>query len=99
VVVIGTPGHGRTDVPLHAMGGTGGFVKEVQQAVLDGRADLAVHSAKDLPPEPPPGLALAAMPERADARDALVGSTLDDLPTGALIGTGSVRRRAQLAAL
>jgi hydroxymethylbilane synthase len=75
------------------------FVKEVQQAVLDGRADLAVHSAKDLPSETPDGLVLAAVPERGDPRDALVGSALDAIPTGGRIGTGSVRRRAQLAAL
>ena len=59
---------------LHAIGGTGVFVKEVQQAVLDGRADLAVHSAKDLPSETPEGLVLAAIPERGDPRDALVGA-------------------------
>jgi len=81
------------------MGGTGVFVKEVQQAVLDGRADIAVHSAKDLTSEPTPGLVIAAVPERGDPRDALVGSTLDDLRTGAVVATGSVRRRAQLAAL
>jgi hydroxymethylbilane synthase len=75
------------------------FVKEVQEAVLDGRADVAVHSAKDLPAETPDGLVLAAVPERADARDALVGSTLAALPTGAVVATGSVRRRAQLASL
>jgi hydroxymethylbilane synthase len=65
--------------------------------VLDGRADIAVHSAKDLPAETPDGLVLAAVPERADARDALVGARWDDLAPGARIGTGSVRRRAQLA--
>ena len=82
------------------MGGTGVFVKEVQQAVLDGRADIAVHSAKDLPASASPeGLVIAAVPERANPYDALVGSTLDALPAGALIGTGSVRRRAQLAAV
>jgi hydroxymethylbilane synthase len=81
------------------MGGTGVFVKEVQQAVLDGNADIAVHSAKDLRSEPTPGLEIAAVPERGDPRDALVGSTLDDLPTGAIVATGSVRRRAQLAGL
>ncbi len=82
------------------MGGTGVFVKEVQQAVLDGRADIAVHSAKDLPASASPdGLVIAAVPERANPLDALVGSTLDALPAGARIGTGSVRRRAQLAAL
>jgi hydroxymethylbilane synthase len=74
-------------------------VKEVQQAVLDGRADLAVHSAKDLPSETAAGLRLAAVPERADPRDALVGARLDDIPAGGRIGTGSVRRQAQLAAL
>ena len=99
-VIITTTGDARTDTPIHAMGGTGVFVKEVQQAVLDGRADIAVHSAKDLPASSSPeGLVIAAAPERGDARDALVGSTLDALPAGARIGTGSVRRRAQLAAL
>jgi len=99
LVLVETTGDRRTDVPLHSIGGTGVFVKEVQEAVLDGRADVAVHSAKDLPAITPDGLVLAAIPERADARDALVGSTLDALPTGAVIATGSVRRRAQLAAL
>src|SRR6185503_15942765 len=64
-----------------------------------GRADIAVHSAKDLPSTTDAGLVLAAVLERADPRDALVGSTLDGLATGALVATGSVRRRAQLAAL
>jgi len=99
LVVISTEGDRRQDVEIHAIGGTGVFVKEVQQAVLDGRADVAVHSAKDLPSVTCPGLLLAAVPERADARDALVGCRLDDIPTGGIIGTGSVRRRAQLAAL
>jgi hydroxymethylbilane synthase len=67
--------------------------------VLDGRADFAVHSAKDLPSTTDAGLVLAAIPERGDPRDALVGSTLDGLPTAALVATGSVRRRAQLASL
>jgi hydroxymethylbilane synthase len=69
----------------------------VQQAVIDGRADVAVHSAKDLPTETPDALVLATIPERADPRDALVGGVLDQLVPGATIGTGSVRRRAQLA--
>lgn len=99
VVVVTTTGDRRTDTPIHALGGTGVFVKEVQEAVLAGTADLAVHSAKDLPSVTAPGLALAAVPERGDVRDALVGSTLAALPTGARVGTGSVRRRAQLAAL
>ena len=79
------------------MGGKGVFSKEVQQAVLDGRADIAVHSAKDLTSSTPDGLILAAVPPRGDARDALVGSSLQDLREGARIATGSVRRRAQLA--
>jgi hydroxymethylbilane synthase len=97
-VVVKTGGDRRADVPIHEMGGTGVFVKEVQEAVLDGRADLAQHSAKDLPASTPPGLVLAAVPERADPRDALVGCTFAALPTGARVATGSVRRRAQLAA-
>jgi len=99
LVIVSTSGDRRLDTPIHELGGTGVFVKEVEEAVLDGRADVAVHSAKDLPSETVDGLVLAAVPERADPRDALVGSTLDALPTGARVGSGSVRRRAQLAAL
>ena len=102
VVVISTEGDRRTDVPIEAIGGRGVFVKEVQAAVLDGRADFAVHSAKDLPSSAelqPAGLTIACIPERADPRDVLVGSTLEALPTGGLVATGSVRRRAQLANL
>lgn len=85
-------------VPIEAFTERGVFVTEIEQAVLDGRADAAVHSAKDLPSAaPPPGLVLAAVPERADPRDALVGARLDELGPGALVATGSVRRRAQLA--
>jgi hydroxymethylbilane synthase len=98
-VIVSTRGDERRDVPIHAMGGTGVFVKEVEQAVLDDRADMAVHSAKDLPAETAPELVLAALPERGDPRDALVGRPLDEIPTGGRVGTGSVRRRAQLAAL
>lgn len=100
IVVVSTTGDQRVDVPLSELGGRGVFVKEVQLAVMDGRADLAVHSAKDLPSAPelqPEGLVLVAFPERGDARDALVGSTLDALAPGALVGTGSPRRLAQLA--
>ena len=79
------------------MGGKGVFVKEVQAAVLDGRADLAVHSGKDLPAATPEGLVLVAVPARADPRDALVGCRWSELPVGARVATGSVRRRAQLA--
>ena len=99
LVVVSTRGDRDTASTIHALGGTGVFVKEVQDAVLRGDADVAVHSAKDLPPIAPDGCSFAAVPERGDPRDALVGSRLDDLPTGARIGTGSVRRRAQLAAL
>ncbi len=98
-VIVSTKGDERRDVPIHAMGGTGVFVKDVEQAVLNGAADVAVHSAKDLPSGDTPGLVLAALPERGDPRDALVGRPLDDIPTGGCVGTGSVRRRAQLAAL
>jgi len=97
-VLVTTTGDRDQRADLHAIGGTGVFVKEVQQALLDGRADLAVHSAKDLPSITPAGLVLAAVPERGDPRDALVGSRLDDIPPGGRIATGSVRRRAQLAA-
>lgn len=79
------------------MGGKGVFVKEVQAAVLDRRADVAVHSGKDLPSTPTPGLVLGAVPARGEVRDALVGSTLTDLRPGAVVATGSVRRRAQLS--
>ncbi|MFK8024646.1 MAG: hydroxymethylbilane synthase [Ilumatobacter sp.] len=89
----------RDDVPLHSIGGQGVFVKEVQRAVLDGRADLAVHSAKDLPSEPADGLVIGAFTKRRDANDVLVGSTLDGLEDGATVASGSVRRRAQLHAV
>lgn len=84
------------EVPLHTIGGLGVFVKEIQQAVLRGDADMAAHSAKDLPSTVADGLHLAAFCERRDARDALIGATLDELPTGARVATGSVRRRAEL---
>ncbi|MGZ6983159.1 MAG: hydroxymethylbilane synthase [Ilumatobacteraceae bacterium] len=86
------------EVPLHTIGGQGVFVKEIQHAVLRGEADMAVHSAKDLPSAAAEELHLAAFCERRDARDALIGSTLAGLPVGATVATGSVRRRAQLAA-
>ena len=97
-VFVSTTGDRDQTSDLHAIGGQGVFTKEVQQAVIDGRADIAVHSAKDLPTATPAGLVLASIPERADPRDALVGAAFSDLPTGARVGTGSVRRRAQLAA-
>src|SRR5881392_1248318 len=82
VVVVETAGDRRTDVAIHQMGGQGVFVKEVQAAVLDGRADLAVHSAKDLPSVTTPGLVIAGVPSRADPRDALVGGSLEGLAAG-----------------
>ena len=88
--------------PLAQIGGTGVFVAAVREAVAEGRADVAVHSLKDLPTAPDPRLALAAVPLREDPRDALVAgtaATLAELPTGARVGTGSPRRRAQLAAI
>ncbi len=84
------------NVPLHSIGGQGVFVKEVQSAVLDGRADVAVHSAKDLPTTPQAGLRIGAFTQRRTPADALIGRALVDLPAGATIATGSVRRRAQL---
>lgn len=99
LVFVETLGDQRTDVPLHTIGGQGVFVKEVQRAVLHGDADLAAHSAKDLPSAEAEGLQLAAFCARRDARDALVGAALADLPQGATVATGSVRRRAQLLAV
>lgn len=99
VVPVDTEGDRRLDVPISSFGGKGVFAKEVQAAVLDGRADLAVHSAKDLPAVTVEGLRLAAVPLRGDTRDALVGAALDDLVPGATVATGSQRRRAQLRAL
>ena len=99
LVVVETDGDRRADVPIWELGGKGAFAKEVQAAVLDGRADLAVHSAKDLPSAQLDGLVIACVPERGDPRDALVGSTLAGLREGAEVGTGSLRRQAQLAAV
>ena len=99
VLVVETTGDLDRITPLEQMGGRGVFVKEVQAAVLDGRADIAVHSAKDLPALTPEGLVLACIPERADARDVLVGCRWADLPEGATLATGSIRRRAHLAHL
>jgi hydroxymethylbilane synthase len=97
LVIVDTAGDRRQDVEIWQMGGKGVFVKEVQAAVLAGRADIAVHSAKDLPSRPVDGLVLAAVPARGEVRDALVGSTLAAIPVGGRVATGSTRRRAQLA--
>lgn len=96
-VVISTLGDRLAGEPIHRIGGKGAFVSDVRAALLAGRADIAVHSAKDLPSGPVPGLALAAVPRRADPRDTLVGNTLKGLQPGARVATGSARRRAQLA--
>jgi hydroxymethylbilane synthase len=98
-VVVRTRGDQDTSAPLDRIGGQGAFVTEVEAAVADGRADAAVHSAKDMPSLMEPAFALAAVPPRADPRDALIGCALAELPAGALIATGSARRRAQLAYL
>jgi hydroxymethylbilane synthase len=97
LVFVETTGDRKQTAPLHSIGGQGVFTKEVQQAVLEGRADAAVHSAKDLPSETPSGLHLAAYTARRDPADALIGLALAALPDGATVATGSVRRRAQLA--
>lgn len=100
LVLIDTTGDLVHDRPIWEIGGTGVFVKEVQRAVLDGRADIAVHSAKDLPSSfDTEGLVLAAVPLRGDPRDALAGATLAALRHGAVVATGSQRRQAQLAHL
>jgi hydroxymethylbilane synthase len=99
IEIIRTTGDKITDVPLAKVGGKGLFTKEIEDALLDGRADLAVHSLKDLPTELPEGLVLAAVPEREDASDALVGKRLDELTAGARVGTSSLRRAAQLRRL
>ena len=98
-VVVQTRGDREASVPLDRIGGQGAFVKEVEAALEDGRADCAVHSAKDMTSVMPEHLVLAAVPPRADARDGLVGCALAELPAGGLIATGSARRRAQLAYL
>ena len=99
LVFVDTVGDQRQDVPLHTIGGQGVFVKEVQRAVLDGRAHVAAHSAKDLPSTPEEGLTIGAFCRRRSPADALVGLPLDGLADGATVATGSVRRRAQLAAV
>jgi hydroxymethylbilane synthase len=98
LVQIKTAGD-KTDIPLFEIGGKGLFVKEIEEALLRGEVDLAVHSAKDLPSVLPRGLALLSFPEREDPRDALVtadGKHLSEIPPGGRVGTGSLRRRAQL---
>ncbi len=97
-IVIRTQGDAIVDRPLSEIGGKGLFTKEIEEALLAGNADFAVHSLKDLPVEAPEGLVISAIPLRVDPRDALVGGTLASLRQGARIGTGSLRRRHQLLA-
>jgi hydroxymethylbilane synthase len=100
LVTVATPGDGST-APIERLGTTGVFTTTLREALLRGDVDLVVHSCKDLPTAPVPGLQLAAYPAREDPRDALVrpgGTTLDALPPGARIGTGSPRRAALLRA-
>ncbi|MBZ0253938.1 MAG: hydroxymethylbilane synthase, partial [Candidatus Methylomirabilis sp.] len=103
VRVLKTQGDKITDVPLAQVGGSKGFfVKELEDALLSGEADLAVHSMKDMPAELPKGLVIAATPRREDPRDAWIaagGKSLKDLPAGARVGTSSLRRKVQVRAL
>lgn len=102
ILIVKTSGDKLPNTSLLASGAKGLFIKEIEDALLSGQADLAVHSLKDLPTEQPEGLVIAAVPERDDPRDVLVskdGQTLHALPAGARIGTGSLRREAQLRAL
>ncbi len=98
-VIIRTRGDEIIDSPLHEVGGKGLFIKEIEDALLDGRIDAAVHSLKDLPGEIPEGLALAAIPEREAPWDVFVsrgGESIRGIPPGSRIGTSSLRRQAQL---
>ncbi|HUS08401.1 MAG TPA: hydroxymethylbilane synthase [Bryobacteraceae bacterium] len=98
IEIISTSGDRIQHVPLKEVGNKGLFTKEIEEALLDGRIDVAVHSLKDMPTHLPDGLQITATPEREDARDVMVGRKLDELPQGARVGTGSLRRMAQLAA-
>lgn len=102
VVRISTVGDRHRDRPFEAIGPKGIFAKDLQRALEDGTIDAAVHSLKDLPATEPDGLVVAAVPEREDARDVLVsreGTTLADLPPGAVVGTSAARRRLQVLAV
>jgi hydroxymethylbilane synthase len=102
VETVSTRGDARQDVPIAGIGGDGVFVRELEQALLEGRIDAAVHSLKDMPTAATPGLVLAAIPERATCFDALVGrtaATLEELPPNAVVGTSSIRRVAQVLAI
>lgn len=102
LVPMSTQGDKILDTPLAKIGGKGLFVKELEQAMLDGRADIAVHSMKDVPVEFPEGLTLHTICERENPRDAFVSNiykTIDELPKGAIVGTSSLRRQCQIKAL
>jgi hydroxymethylbilane synthase len=99
LVRITTRGDAVSDRPLEQVGGKGLFTKEIEVALIAHDVDFAVHSMKDLPGEAPEGLVIAAIPHREDPRDVIVGSRLAELPQGAIVGTGSHRRRMQLQAL
>ncbi len=99
---VTTKGDKILDVPLAKVGGKGLFVKEIEEAMLDGRADMAVHSLKDVPTEIPSGLEVSIFPKREDFRDAFISNSyaaVHDLPQGAAVGTSSLRRMAQLKRL
>ena len=96
IEIIKTSGDKIQDVPLAQAGGKGLFTKEIDEALLNGSIDLAVHSMKDVPAELPHGLTIAAIPEREEPRDALIGCTLAELRDGMRIGTSSLRRSSQL---
>jgi len=98
IEVIKTSGDKIQDVPLAQVGGKGLFTKEIDEALLSGAIDLAVHSMKDVPTGLPAGLTIAAIPEREEPRDALIGCTLAELKDETRIGTSSLRRQAQLLA-
>ena len=101
-VIVKTLGDKVTDVPLFKVGGQGLFIKEIEEALSDGRVDLAIHSLKDVPHKLAPGLALGAISERKDPRDVLItrhGETFRGLPPNSRIGTSSLRRRSQLRQL
>ena len=98
---ISTKGDKRTDAPLSRLGGVGLFTKELEVALIKGKIDLAVHSAKDVPTEIPKELTIGATPKREDPHDVLISSnnaSLEKLPDNARIGTSSLRRKAQLLA-
>ncbi len=99
IEIIQTTGDRITDVSLSKIGSKGLFTKEIEEALLDGRVHLAVHSCKDMPTELPEGLVLSAIPVREDPRDVVVGRKISDLPAGSKVGTSSLRRAAQLQAM